>query len=200
MLNIPEDLYPKADLSSIQHIINEYINFTIKTFSNDFPTKTSLIEYLTRLCSPRDAENFLEIGSELYRLTQLPDTTIRLILLVAQIEKAISPQYPNFQSWFLSKNSEVSQILNSIGDLIRNSSNDEIKNIINNHFIEEFNQKYGISNSFANFFERYVSFDDQFNLITRFNFFPRGSSTKLYIKTYKPTTSKYYFGIKTKRN
>ena len=170
MLTIPDDLYPLPPFQAISHIVYEYMQFTCKTYPNDFPNLESLQDYLSHMCSPRDAEKFIEIGSDLYRLTLQKDTSIRLILLVAQIEKTISPKYPNFQSWFLSKNFEVDEILNAIGNLIIKSSNNEIKKIINNQFLEKFNKKYGISNLFTNFFERYVSTGDQFKLITGFNF------------------------------
>lgn len=170
MLTIPDDLYPIPPFQTISHIVDEYMRFTCETYPDDFPNLKSLQNYLSRMCSPRDAEKFIEIGKDLYLLTQQKDTSIRLILLVAEIEKTISPKYSNFQSWFLSKNSEVDKILKSLGDVIRNSSNEEIKNIINDHFLETFNKDYGILNLFANFFEKYVSPEEQFKLITGFNF------------------------------
>lgn len=170
MLSIPDDLYPIPPFDRISPIITEYMDETCKLFADDFPSINELSEYLSQLSSPRDAENFIEVGHSLFRLRAEKDTTVRLILLISYVEKIISSPFNNIQSWFMSKNSEVNHIFDLIGDNIRNSSNEEIKKIINSELIEKFNQKYGITNSFADFIEKNTTQDEQFRLIINFNF------------------------------
>jgi len=177
MLNIPEDLYPIADLRSIQRILDEYMDFTCRIYSSDFSNVESLKQYLSRFCSTTDAEKFLESGAILFRLNEQPDTSIRLVMLIALIEKIVSTKYINLQSWFNDKNSEVKGIIEFHSNEIKNSNDAEIKDIIKNEIIDKFYERYGATKSFVDFIQKYMKEDDQFTLITNFQFIKKDVPT-----------------------
>jgi hypothetical protein len=144
----------------VDHIINEYIELGYDAMKGYFEDKSSYTDYIESFQNHEDAEDFIEACSYLYRIIKQKDDSIRIILFISLIEKVTAKNFEDFTSWINTENGKeiLTQTL---------TTNEDVKEIIR-ILLEEYNQKYGARNNFANFIEKFASKDDQFRLILLF--------------------------------
>jgi len=169
MLKIPDDLYPKANKTIKQKIVNEYLKFTYETFGKYFKDTNAFDQYIASFATNTDAENFIESGSYLARLKAQRDLSIRIVQIIAVIEKNIKKNHSDILSWISSSTEDIEQVLDSILTGITPSPNRQSLRQELQKLVTTYNEKYGLANNFADFVEQYVSPADQRTLILAFN-------------------------------
>lgn len=166
MVKVPEDLYPNANLIDKLQIVDEYIRFSCESLKRYFQDRDSLISYVEAFEDHRDAEDFIYTGRYLYKMHKLNDPSVKLLLFIALIERLTVKNYLTITAWVQKLDNELDAILKSLA-----TCETERKKVLKKELeklAEEYYEKYGARNNFANFVEKYVSREDQFKLILTF--------------------------------
>jgi len=167
-LQIPNDLYPNSQFLEKASIIAEYYMHIATIFGKYFSSEEEIISYLQSFKNHEDAEHFLETGNTLFLNRKLDDPSLQMVMIISAVEKNTQKGFSDFNSWVNSSGSTFDSTFSSI----YNAEKDPkvvLKEIIVN-LSENYNQKHGARNNFADFIEKYVSGENQFRLILGFHF------------------------------
>jgi len=164
-LTIPQDLYPNADFRQKSIIVAEYMTHTVSAFHPNFPDVPDLINYLQNFNTHEEAEAFLETGKQFFLIHSVDDISIKMIMLIAAIEKNTQTNYVDPLSW-MNSNTNIRNTAQAIDE----SDKERILKEGIRKLSEEFNQTHGAANNFANFVEQYFSDEDKIKFVMGFSF------------------------------